>query len=124
MIKAGMIQVMEIILLSRMTILMNIYCFCRPCITNERNRQLWWETDNQIEHERNSQLRKEKYKRFWTNLFHRGVWKDPRYLEQKREALRRDFRRKKYIYHRCVIELVRHWYPNLQDKEYMGHMWE
>ena len=55
-------------------------------------------------------------------MFHRGVWKDPRYLEQKREALRRDFRRKKYIYHRrdlmpkCVIELVRHWYPNLQDK--------
>jgi hypothetical protein len=112
MIKAGMIQVMEIILLSRMTILMNIYCFCRPCITNERNRQLWWETDNQIEHERNSQLRKEKYKRLRANLFHRGVWKDPRYLEQKREAFRRDFRRKKYIYHRrglmpkCVIELV------------------
>ena len=107
-----------------------LYCFCRPCITNERNRQLWWETDYQIEHERNSQLRKEKYKRFWTNLFHRGVWKDPRYLEQKHEALHRDFRRKKYIYHRrdlipkCVIELVRHWYPNLQDKEYMGHMWE
>jgi hypothetical protein len=23
-----------------------------------------------------------------------------------------------------VIELVRHWYPNLQDKENMGHMWE
>ena len=87
-------------------------------------RQLWWETDNQIEHERNPQLRKEKYNRFWTNLFLRGVWKDPRYLEQKREALRRDFRRKKYIYHRCVIERVRHWYPNLQDKEYMGHMWE
>lgn len=107
-----------------------LHCFCRPCITNERNRQLWWETDNQIEHERNSQLRKEKYKRFWTNLFHRGVWKDPRYLERKCVALRRDFRRKKYIYHRrdlmpkCVIELVRHWYPNLQDKEYMGHMWE
>ena len=39
-----------------------LYCFCRPCITNERNRQLWWETDYQIEHERNSQLR--KYKKF------------------------------------------------------------
>jgi hypothetical protein len=25
---------------------------------------------------------------------------------------------------KCVIELVRHWFPNLQDKEYMGHMWE
>ena len=43
-----------------------LYCFCRPCITNERNRLLRWETDNQIEHERNPQLRKEKYKRFWT----------------------------------------------------------
>jgi hypothetical protein len=56
-------------------------------------------------------LRKEKYKRFWTNLFHRGVWKDPRYSEQKHEALCRDFRRKKYIYHRrdlmpkCVQKL-------------------
>jgi hypothetical protein len=28
-------------------------------------------------------------------LFHRGVWKDPRYLEQKHEVLRRDLRRKK-----------------------------
>ena len=131
MIKAGMIQVMEIILLSRMTILMNV-CIVSVdhALKMKEIRQLWWETDNQIEHERNSQLRKEKYKRFWTNLFHRGVWKDPRYLEQKREVLRRDFRRNKYIYHRkdlmpkCVIELVRHWYPNLQDKEYMGHMWE
>jgi hypothetical protein len=25
---------------------------------------------------------------------------------------------------KCVIELVRHWFPNLQDKEYMGHMGE
>ena len=32
-----------------------LYCFCRPCITHDRNRQLWWETDNQIDHERNSQ---------------------------------------------------------------------
>ena len=96
----------------------------------EKQSQLWCETDNQIEHKRNSHLRKEKYKRFWTNLFHRGVWKDPRYLEEKHEALHRDFRREKYIYHRrdlmpkSVIEFVRHWYPNLQDKEYMGHMWE
>jgi len=96
----------------------------------DKRTRLNRETNNQIEQERNSQLRKEKYKRFLTNLFHRGVWKYSRYLEQKCEALRRDFRRKTYIYHRrdlmpkCVIELVRHWYPNLQDKEYMGHMWE
>jgi hypothetical protein len=41
MIKAGMIQKMEIILLSRMTILMNVYCFCRPCIANERINITW-----------------------------------------------------------------------------------
>lgn len=22
-----------------------IYCFCRPCITDKVNRQLWWKTD-------------------------------------------------------------------------------
>jgi hypothetical protein len=131
MIKTGTIQVMEIILLSRMTILMNVCIVSVDHALQMREIDSFGrKTDNHREHERNSQLRKEKYKRFWTNLFHRGVWKDPRYLEQKHVVLRRDFRRKKYIYHRrdlmskCVIELVRHWYPNLQDKEYMGHMWE
>ncbi|CAC5384435.1 unnamed protein product [Mytilus coruscus] len=87
-------------------------CLCRPCIKNERNRQLWWENENHPEHERNAYLRKDKYKRFWTNLLHRGVWKDPRYLLQKRDALRRDPRRHKCVYHRrdlmpkCVLELL------------------
>jgi hypothetical protein len=59
---------------------------------------------------------------FILNLFHRGVWKDPRYLEQKHEALRRDFRRKKYIYHRrdlmpkCVIELIPNHCEQKSDK--------
>ncbi|CAC5379244.1 unnamed protein product [Mytilus coruscus] len=105
-------------------------CLCRPCITNERNRQLWWENENHPEHQRNAYLRKDKYKRFWTNLLHRGVWKDPRYLLRKREALRRDPRRHKCVYHRrdlmpkCVLELVRQWFPNLPEQQYMGHMWE
>jgi hypothetical protein len=44
------------------------YCLCKPCITHENNRQMWWETENQIPHERNSMLRKSDYKRFWTKL--------------------------------------------------------
>ena len=106
------------------------YCLCRPCITNEGNRQLWWESENHDAHERNSHLRKDKYKRFWTNLFHRGIWDDPRYKQRKREALRRDLRRRKFVYHRrdimpkCVVGLVRQWYPNPPGQDYMGHMWE
>lgn len=106
------------------------YCLCRPCITDESNRQLWWETENVEPHKRNSALRKEKYKRFWTNLFHRKVWKDPRYIERKKQALSMDLRRSKYVYHRrdlmpkCILELVRFWFPNPPNLPYKGHMWE
>jgi len=34
------------------------YFLCKPCITHEVNRQMWWETENQMPHERNSMLRK------------------------------------------------------------------
>ncbi|CAG2188058.1 unnamed protein product [Mytilus edulis] len=106
------------------------YCLCRPCITDEQNRQMWWENENCAPHERNSFLRKDKFKRFWTNLFHRGVWNDPRYLRRKRDALKRDRPRRKYTYHRrdlipkCVLELVRKWFPNPSCQEYMGHKWD
>ena len=106
------------------------FCLCRPCITNEQNRQMWWEEQDHAPHERNTFLRKDKYKRFWTNLFHRGVWSDPRYKRRKREALRRDRPRRKYVYHRrdlmpeCVIKIVRKWFPNPSGQPYMGHMWD
>lgn len=106
------------------------HCLCRPCITDEQNRQLWWEDENHEPNERNSFLRKDKFKRFWTNLFHRGTWNDSRYLTRKREALKRDKPRKKYVYHRrdiiptCVLKLVRQWFPNPSDKPYMGHKWD
>ncbi|VDI53167.1 Hypothetical predicted protein [Mytilus galloprovincialis] len=106
------------------------YCLCRPCITDERNRQMWWENENCVPHERNSFLRKDKFKRFWTNLFHRGVLNDPRYLRRKRDALKRDRPRRQYTYHRrdlipkCVLELVRKWFPNPSCQEYMGHKWD
>lgn len=49
------------------------HCLCRPCITDENNRQMWWEDEEQLLHKRNSFLRKGNYKRFWTLLFHRKV---------------------------------------------------
>lgn len=91
-------------------------CLCRPCMTNERNRQMWWGN------KQNAYLRKDMYQFFWTNLFHRRVWKDPRYLLRKKDALRSDPRRRKCVYHRrdlipkCVIELVEQWFPNLSGK--------
>jgi hypothetical protein len=60
-----------------------VYCFCRPCITNESNRQLWWEPNTHPPHQRNHSLRKEKYKRFWTMMYHRNVWIHPSYIKKK-----------------------------------------
>ena len=51
----------------------NDYCFCMPCITSQRNRQLWWESDAVPPSDSNHGIRKEKYKRFWTMMMHRGV---------------------------------------------------
>ena len=51
------------------------FCLCRPCITHERNRQFWWEDDNEAPCRWNSVLRKEKYTRFWTMMLHRDAGK-------------------------------------------------
>ena len=106
------------------------FCLCRSCITNEQNRQFWWEDNNEAPCRRNSALRKEKYKRFWTMMFHRDAWKDPRYQAEKLRALRADPRHRKYEWHRhdimpkCVLSLVRQWFPNPAGVPYMGHLWE
>ncbi len=52
------------------------YCLCKPCITDERNRQLWWEEESQEPNCYNHKRRKDVYKRFWTMLYHRNVWND------------------------------------------------
>ena len=60
------------------------HCLSSPCITCETNRQMWWLEEPEMANRSNTQLRKDKYKIFWTMLFHRNVWKDPRYRERKR----------------------------------------
>ena len=106
------------------------FCLCRPCITYEQNRQFWWEDNTEAPCRRNSALRKEKYKRFWTMMFHRDAWKVPRYQAEKLRALRADPRHRKYEWHRrdimpkCVLSHVRQWFPNPAGVPYMGHLWE
>lgn len=107
-----------------------IYCYCRPCITDEVNRQLWWETDTHPKHRRNRNLRKEIYKRFWTMMYHRDVWNHPCYVHKQRRALEQDPRFRNLVWHRrdimpdCVIKCVRGWFPNPDNIPYMGHLWE
>jgi hypothetical protein len=107
-------------------------CLSYPCVTDERFRQLWWETDNYEPHNRNSGLRKVAYKKFWTMLLHRDLWRNAEYLERKDAALAQDANRNNYIWagqHKrdlmpnCVVDLVRSWYPNTKDVPYMGHKW-
>ena len=104
------------------------FCLCKPCITDERNRQMWWETETYLPHQRNSRIRKDKYRRFWTMLLHRGVWDDQRYIERKQRALEHDGQNQEWhrrdILPSCVVNLVRGWLPNPKDKPYMGHLWE
>ena len=106
------------------------YCLCRPCITDETNRQLWWEPAPIPPSIHNHSLRKERYKYFWTMLFHRGVFLDERYQNRKLQAMQADPRLRNEVCHRrdllpkCVIGLVREWFPNLPGIPYMGHRWE
>lgn len=106
------------------------YCLCKPCITDESNRQMWWESENTEPNKNNNSFRKEKYKRFWTMLFHREVFLDERYKSKKLQALQQDPHKRKLTWHKrdilpkCVIDIVRTWFPNPEDMPYMGHMWE
>ena len=111
------------------------FCLCRPCITDEKNHQFWWNTEPEAPHRRNSWMRKQLYQKFWIMLLHRLVWQDPRYLARKQAVLREaglpshdvvwsgGRLHKRDIMPQCVIKLVRGWLPNPPDVEYMGHKW-
>ncbi|KAJ8304735.1 hypothetical protein KUTeg_018318 [Tegillarca granosa] len=89
------------------------YCLCKPCITNENNKQLWWEDEPLPPRDNNNKDRKERYKYFWTMLLHRGVWDDERYKERKSLAINKDPQRKQFVWHKrdimplCVLKLER-----------------
>ena len=55
----------------------------------------------------NNLQRKETYKKFWTMLFHHGVFLDERHQPIKQAALKRDPRCKSMVWHRRDILMNR-----------------
>ena len=106
------------------------HCLCRPCIISEQFRQSWWASQNERPRIQNSGLRKTAYRKFWTMMYHRGVWNCQEYMDRKVSAFGLDPQRTKYVYHKrdimpdCVLKVVRTWYPNPTNRPYMGHYWE
>ena len=102
-------------------------CLCRPCCTHNDGRQTWWPHHNTLPSQHNRSTRLPIYKRFWTSLLNRGVWKDVRYTQKKQRALELDPLRKHYMWHKrdimpnCVLRLVREWFPNVEGVPYSGH---
>ena len=92
---------------------------------------MWWPTENYAPSVHHHKARKEVYKRFWTMMYHRNVWNDPRYVQKKLDALNFDSNRKhhEWVHQRdimpdCVTSVVRTWYPNPKDMQYMDHKWK
>lgn len=91
---------------------------------------MWWPSEPALPERRNTSFRKEKYKFFWTMLFHRGVFLDERYRERKLNVLQLDPRFTNVASHRrdilpeCVVNLVRVWFPNPKNIPYMRHRWQ
>ena len=101
------------------------YCLCKPCVTI--NPQSWLGNKTPA-HVRNSRIRKEKYKKFWSLLSNQSVWIDPRYQRRKLRLLRRNENSgyvwtKREIMPDYILELVREFYPNSENKPYIGHQW-
>lgn len=76
-----------------------------------------WLSEPVLTNERNGVLRKEKYKLFWTMLFHTGVFMDSRFKLRKIEPLQEDLKLRDVVCHgRDILKLVRFWYHNPKKK--------
>ena len=103
------------------------FCFCCPCVTS--NRQAWLGSGARP-HNRNSAIRKVKYRKFWNLLSGAGAWFHPRYVHKKSQILGRhntddlgEMWTLREIMPDCVLNLVRELYPNPPGRPYMGHRW-
>ena len=101
------------------------FCFCSPCVTT--HRQLWLPNEPVRAHVRNSELRKQKYRKFWKIMDTKGAWRHAKYLSKKARLLRTDDLSTVWtireVMPQCVLDLVRGIYPNPPRQPYMGHKW-
>lgn len=108
------------------------YCFCTPCVTSDPYKQLWF-PEQRLPHENNRKSRRNIYKKFWGFMSNLHLWRDPRYLQRKEQALSMDPRcttyvwiksvKKREIMPNCVLKFVRGALPS-PNGIYMNHLWE
>ena len=104
-------------------------CYCRPCVTANVPH---WLGAGAAPSDRNSGLRKIRYRKFWTLLDRLGAWRHPLYLTKKQRELGTNHNRNndenfvitiREIMPTCVLKLCRGRYPNPAGRPYMGHKW-
>lgn len=105
------------------------FCFLSPCVTS--HRQLWLPDQPVHAHARNSELRKQKYRKFWKLMDMNGGWRHPKYVTKKHRLLGLDDNVTVWVgvgtirevMPKCILDLVRQIYPNPPGQPYMGHKW-
>ncbi|KAM7312722.1 hypothetical protein ISCGN_009627 [Ixodes scapularis] len=95
-------------------------CFCAPCILTQGHVRVGM---GQAPSSKNPGVRKKYYRMYWACLANLATWRDPRYLEKKRQAGQGVYT-KRELMPVCVVAHVRCLYPNPPGVPYMGHMWE
>jgi hypothetical protein len=99
-------------------------CFLRPCVVT---RPCSWLGPGQAACDSNSPIRKDKYTSYWRMIDYLGGWNDSRYLaRKKREAGGGEWalQHMRQVMPVCVLKHVRGLYPNLPDRQYLGHKWD
>ena len=105
------------------------FCFLSPCVTT--HRQLWLPDQPAHPHPRNSELRKQRYRKFWKLVDMNGGWRHHKYISKKRRLLGLDDSATVWVgvgsvrevMPQCILDLVRGIYPNPPGQPYMGHKW-
>ena len=125
MIKVVMIKVAKV-----MTVAIRrehaVFCFLSPCVTTYR--QLWLSDPPAHPHPRNSELRKQWYRKFWKLVDMNGGWTHHKYIRKKRRPFGLDDSATVWvgvgsvreIMPQCILNLVRRIYPNPPEQPYMG----
>lgn len=100
------------------------FCFLNPCVTA---RGLQFVGAGQNASDKNSGIRRTKYRQYWNVVNNLGGWNDPRYITTKVERANGGewaVKHKREVMPICVLKQLRTLYPNPKDKPYMDHKWD
>ena len=101
------------------------FCFLSPCVVT--HRQSWLPDQPALPHARNSELRKQKYRKFWKLMDLNGGWRHDKYIRKKQRLLEVDNMETVWVVReimpKCILDIVRRIYPNVAGQPYMGHKW-